>query len=135
MAGLQIGFNIGIERVGHILLLRDESALRLFLGKEAWKIGTDVSVAAGPVGSDVNVGLIVNDTMALTSIYSYSMAKGAYIGVSLNGNLIKVRDDWNKEFYGSNMKLKEILNNFTNVSTNEEYIRLANALNQHCQTH
>jgi len=132
-AGTQIGFNIGIETVDHILLLRDEPALKLFLSKEAWNLGTDVSIAAGPVGGDINLGVIVNDAMRMTSVYSYSIAKGAYIGLSLNGSLMSVRGDWNEEFYGRKIKLNEILNNFSNVSKNDEYVSLINSLNECCR--
>jgi len=133
LKGVQIGLNIGIERVSYILLLRDESAMKLFLGKEAWKIGTDLSVAAGPVGGDLNAELFVNDTLIMEPVHSYAMAKGAYIGVSLNSSLITVRDDWNEEFYGRKMNLSEILNNYANVPKSEGYSSLITDLDEHCQ--
>jgi lipid-binding SYLF domain-containing protein len=132
LTGVQIGFDIGIERVDHILLLRDEHALKIF-EKEAWNIGTDVSIAAGPLGGDINLGVFLNDTKEMISVYAYSMAKGAYIGVSLNGGLIKIRHDWNKEFYGREMGLNEMFEK-SMPPTNKEYTSLVAALNECCRT-
>jgi len=130
LTGMQIGLDIGIERVDYILLLRDEHTVKMF-EKETWNIGTDISIAAGPLGGDINVGLILNDTKNMTSVYAYAMAKGAYIGVSLNGSLIKIRHDLNKEFYDRQMSLKEIFENPT-PPTNKEYRSLVSALNECC---
>jgi len=132
LTGIQIGLDIGIERVDYILLLRDEYALQMFQ-KDAWNIGTDISIAAGPLGGDINVGVILNDSKNITSIYAYAMAKGAYIGISLNGGLTKIRHDWNKEFYGREMTLKEIFENPT-PPTNKEFTSLISSLNECCRT-
>jgi len=132
LAGMQIGLDIGIERVDYILLLRDEHALKMF-EKEVWNIGTDISIAAGPLGGDINVGIILNDAKEMISVYAYAMAKGAYIGISLSGGLIKIRHDWNKEFYGREMSLKEIFENPT-LPTNKEFTSLISALNECCRT-
>jgi len=133
LTGLQIGFDIGVERVDHILLLRDELALKLFQSKGTWNIGTDISIAAGPLGGDINLGLIANDTKSITSLYSYSMAKGAYLGISLGGSWISVRDDWNEEFYGRKLNSKDILYANISVPQNTEYSSLVRVLDECCR--
>lgn len=134
LTGLQIGIDIGIERVDYVLLLRDELTLQMFQSKATWNIGSDISIAAGLIGGEINVGVIVDDNMATTTMYSYAIAKGAYIGFSLNGSWIKIRDDWNEEFYHRKMTGKEILFNYTDLPQNEEYQSLIRTLDEYCLT-
>jgi len=40
---------------------------------------------------------------------SYSVAKGAYIGLSFEGQIIMVRHDCNEEYYGKKVEVQKIL--------------------------
>lgn len=60
------------------------------------KLGADASVAMGPKGAGVEGAT----TTALSSdIYSFSMNRGLFAGVSFEGSLIYKRDDWNQGYY------------------------------------
>ena len=69
------------------------------------KLGTDVSVAVGLVG----IGVEAATTIQLADLYSFSRARGAYAGASLEGAVIHGREDLNEEFYGSRVSATEIV--------------------------
>jgi hypothetical protein len=45
----------------------------------------------------------------IAPIYTYSMSKGLYAGVSLDGKVIVTRPDVNEKFYGMSISAEEIL--------------------------
>jgi lipid-binding SYLF domain-containing protein len=132
VGGLQFGLNLGVERVDDILLLRDDAALNLLFEKGHFKLGADASIAVGPYGRDANMGVAMSgkDTK---SIYSYSFAKGAFVGLSLDGGSITVNDKVNEEFYGRKIPVRDILfSDIDNVSQNDDFLRLQQSLNDYC---
>jgi hypothetical protein len=66
------------------------------------KLGGDFSVAAGPVG----VGAATKGVTA--DIVSYARTKGAFVGVSLEGAVVKVSDRGNSEYYGKPVRPVDI---------------------------
>jgi lipid-binding SYLF domain-containing protein len=108
LAGVDIGLNIGIEKSDHIIILRDDTAIRTFASAGQLKLGLDVSVAAGPKGRDASVGLHVSDKGYAATV-AYSMAKGAYIGLSFEGQIITIRNDCNEQYYGEHVEAIKIL--------------------------
>jgi len=124
MGGVSIGFQIGMEKVEHIFILRNKEALKPFINDNQLKLGSDASFSIGPLGRDANIALNVNDK-GYAAIYSYSMAKGAYVGSSLEGQVIMVRDDCNEEYYGKKVSAKDILCDKVDfVPQEEEYLSL-----------
>jgi len=108
VGGLQIGFQVGIERVDDILLLHDDAAIKLFIENGHFKLGFDASLAIGTFGRDSNMGVVMSKGGESKSIYSYSFAKGAFIGLSLDGGTLSVDNKVNEEFYGRKIDIKEI---------------------------
>jgi lipid-binding SYLF domain-containing protein len=80
-----------------LLVITNEGGLQAFTGGKSFKLGADVSLAAGPVGRDVGVA---TDSRADASIYSYSMSRGLFAGVALSGSTINVNGDANKAYWG-----------------------------------
>ncbi|HEY8543004.1 MAG TPA: YSC84-related protein, partial [Pseudothermotoga sp.] len=60
------------------------------------------------------------------SIYSYSVSKGFFAGLSLQGSIVQVDDEANKQFYGSSVVASDLLK--TEPKT-KEAIDLVNYLN------
>jgi lipid-binding SYLF domain-containing protein len=58
----------------------------------AVKLGADVSVAAGPIGAGQAANLKAD-------FVSYSKAKGAFLGFSLEGSVLDVRGSLNNAYY------------------------------------
>jgi lipid-binding SYLF domain-containing protein len=106
LVGGSIGFQIGVQEVGLVLVITNEAGLQAFTGGKSFKLGADVSLAVGPVGRDAGAA---TDSRADASIYSYSMSKGLFAGVALSGSTINVNGDANKAYWGKPTEAKTAL--------------------------
>jgi lipid-binding SYLF domain-containing protein len=106
IVGGSIGLQIGVKEVGLVLVITNEAGLQVFTGGQSFKLGGDVSIAAGPVGRDAEAA---TDTRAAASIYSYSMSKGLFAGLTLSGSTINVSRDANKAYWGKETDAKTAL--------------------------
>ncbi len=95
--GLQIGAGAGEI----IMMVRTQKAVDA-LFTSSFKVGGDVSAAVGPVGTGVKSNIMAD-------ILSFSRNKGAYIGISLEGSVIKTRDKWNEAYYGKALSPIDII--------------------------
>ena len=111
LVGGSFGFQIGVQEVGLVLVITNESGLQAFTGGKGFKLGADVSIAAGPVGRDAGAA---TDSRVDASIYSYSMSKGLFAGVALSGSTINVNGDANKAYWGKPTEAKTALANPAN---------------------
>ncbi len=85
LTGGSVGWQAGIQSTDVILVLRSrESVANLMQGKLT--VGADATVAAGPVGRQVSAA---TDLPMNAEIYSYSRSRGAFLGVSLDGSVLK----------------------------------------------
>jgi lipid-binding SYLF domain-containing protein len=127
LGGMSVGFQVGMQKTEHIIVLRDENVLKTFTSKGELKFGGDVSFAIGPLGRDANVSINVSNK-GTAAMHSYSMSKGAYIGASLEGEVITIRNDCNEEYYGKKVTAEDIL--FGNVEPlqDNEYNLLCQSL-------
>jgi len=108
LIGVDIGLNIGVEKSNHVIILRDDSAVRAFASVGQLKLGVDASIAVGPIGRDTSAALSVGDK-GYATMSSYSMSKGAYLGLSFEGQIVTVRNDCNEQYYGKKVNALEIL--------------------------
>jgi SH3 domain-containing YSC84-like protein 1 len=84
ITGGSIGYQIGVQSTDLILVFRTpQSVANLMNG--TIKIGVDASAAAGPVGRQASAA---TDLPLEAEILSYSRARGAFIGVSIDGSSI-----------------------------------------------
>ena len=86
------GLQIGGESAEVIMMIRTQKALDSLYTTE-FKLGGDVSVAAGPIGK----GAKANVTAA---VLSFAKSKGLFAGLSMEGSVLKVSDKSNKDYYG-----------------------------------
>ena len=98
LVGGSIGFQIGVQEVGLVLVITNEAGLQAFTGGKSFRLGADVSIAAGPVGRDAGAA---TDSRVDASIYSYSMSRGLFAGVTLSGSTINVNGDANMAYWGT----------------------------------
>jgi lipid-binding SYLF domain-containing protein len=96
-----IGLQAGAESSEMVALVLTDKGLNSFLSS-GFKLGGDVSVAAGPVGA--GTGAPVNADMVV-----YVRAKGLYAGLNLNGTAVSVDDKGNTAFYGHPVMPVDIL--------------------------
>lgn len=99
---VSFGLQIGAESSEVIIQIRTQRGLESLYGT-SFKLGGDTSVAVGPVG----VGAAAKGVTA--DLVSFSRTKGAYAGLSLDGSVIKVNDDFNKDYYGKTVRPVDIL--------------------------
>jgi lipid-binding SYLF domain-containing protein len=100
LSGASIGIQIGAQSVGLVLVITNEAGLRAFTGGNSFKLGADVAVAAGPVGRDASAA---TDSRAKASIYSYSMSKGLFAGMSFEGSVLNQNRDANRAYWGRDL--------------------------------
>jgi lipid-binding SYLF domain-containing protein len=98
IVGGSFGLQIGLKEVGLVLVITNEAGLRAFTGGNSFKLGGDISIAAGPVGRDAEAA---TDSTVKASIYSYSMSRGIFAGIALSGSTINVNKDANKAYWKS----------------------------------
>lgn len=125
VGGLQIGFNIGVEKVDHIIFIRDENVINKF--HSGIRLGGDISLSVGPLGRDANIGLTLNDKGVISNV-SYSMSKGAYLGFALEGSVITIRNDCNEQYFGNKWDVLEILNGTAKPPFDADFTALCKAL-------
>ncbi|KAK7265491.1 hypothetical protein RJT34_33111 [Clitoria ternatea] len=97
--GLGWGAQIGGELMDFIIVLHDMKAVKTFCSRMHLSLGAGCSAAAGPVGRVLEADFRAGDRGS-GMCYTYSCSKGAFVGVSLEGNVVATRMDANLRFYG-----------------------------------
>lgn len=105
IGGLTIGPQIGGQAIDIVLVVMNEKGLNSLLQSKS-TLGGDAGVALGPVGRNATAS---TDLGFQAEIYSYSRAKGLYIGLSLKGAVVTPDAAANREYYGSAYAAKDIL--------------------------
>ena len=124
LVGGSFGLQIGVQEVGMVLVVVNDAGLQAFTGGQSFKLGADVGIAAGPVGRDLEAA---TDSRADASIYSYSMSRGLFAGISLSGSTINVNGDANLAHYGRATDAKTAL---ASPATSSEVRQLTNELDK-----
>jgi len=105
ITGGSIGWQAGVEEVDLILLVMNEEGMNKLLTDKV-KIGADISAAAGPVGRKVEAS---TDALMGAQILSWSRARGAFAGASLEGLALDQDEDDNAVLYGKPVEARDIL--------------------------
>ena len=105
LEGGSFGLQIGGEATDFVLLVMNERGASGILSSKV-KLGGDASVAAGPVGRTASAE---SDVTLRAEILSYSRARGAFAGVSLEGSTIRPDNDANRRIYGEKVSARDIV--------------------------
>jgi SH3 domain-containing YSC84-like protein 1 len=105
LEGGSFGFQIGGEATDFVLLIMNERGASGILTSKV-KLGADASVAAGPVGRTASAE---TDATLRADILSYSRARGAFVGVALEGSTVRPDNGANKQIYGQDIAAREIV--------------------------
>jgi len=105
LEGGSFGFQIGGEATDFVLLVMNERGASGILSSKV-KLGADASAAAGPVGRTTSAE---TDATLRADLLSYSRARGAFIGVSLEGSTIRPDNGENRQIYGQELSAREIV--------------------------
>jgi len=102
--GAGFGLQIGAQVTEFVMVLNTDAAVQAFSRNVNVTLGGDISVAAGPIGRNAEIGI-----MPVAAIYTYSRSQGLFAGVSLEGTVIGTRNDANAEYYGHRVTPEEVL--------------------------
>jgi len=109
---ISVGPQIGIQSIALVLVISNERGMEGFM-EDNFTLGGTASIAAGPLGRSLSAD---TDYKFKASIYSYSISKGAYIGVTFQGSAIEEDSKANELFYGKNVSNRNILKNKITVN-------------------
>jgi lipid-binding SYLF domain-containing protein len=105
MTGGSIGWQIGAQSVDLVLLVMNRQGVDDLLSNK-FKIGGNLSLAAGPVGRAAEAS---TDAKFSSQILAYSRAKGLFAGATLEGSGMPADDDDNADLYGGEASLRDIV--------------------------
>lgn len=96
-----IGLQAGAQAAEMVALVMTDKALNSLLST-SFKLGGDVSIAAGPIGGGAGAPIT-------SDIVTYTRAKGLYGGINLDGTVITLDDGKNRAYYGREATPVDIL--------------------------
>jgi lipid-binding SYLF domain-containing protein len=105
ISGGNWGLQIGVETVDLVMIIQNEKGMQKLLSSN-FHLGADASAAAGPVGRHAEAG---TDWKMDTEILTYSRAKGAFAGLTLEGASIRQDNDSRHAMYGRNVTTRALL--------------------------
>jgi len=109
MGGVAWGALIGAQVSDHVFLLMTDAAVEMMFSNNGnIQLGADIGVAVGPLGRalEADIGAAPGN---VAPIYTYSLSKGFYAGISFDGKVIATRNRVNERFYGRTVTGMEIL--------------------------
>lgn len=110
LTGGSVGWQIGAQSSDIVLAFSNSKSVDGIL-KGKFALGADASIAAGPVGGGTE---LATDIQLRSEIYSWSKSRGLFAGVALDGTIITIDHDSNHDYYGSEIKPRDILSNDDN---------------------
>src|SRR6202045_2435407 len=105
ISGGSWGLQIGVEAVDVVLIIQNHKGMQRLLSSN-FQIGGDASAAAGPVGRHAEAG---TDWKMDTEILTYSRAKGAFAGLTLEGASLRQDNDSRRAMYGRKVTTRALL--------------------------
>ena len=107
VGGASVGFQIGGQSADVVMLIMNESGIKHLLA-DRFTIGGEATATAGPVGRTAQAA---TDAQMRAQILSWSRSRGLFVGLALDGSVVKPNQDANERLYGQETSGKEILVN------------------------
>jgi len=101
VGAVSFGLQIGGESAETVILAMTQKAVDSLYTSSA-KLGGDTSFAVGPVGAGAKSNVMAD-------FIAFSMSKGAYVGLNLEGSVVKVRDSLNAAYYDKEVSPVQII--------------------------
>jgi lipid-binding SYLF domain-containing protein len=99
------GLQIGIEVAEVVLFVMTDRALNAWLQDEV-KLGAQAGLTVLVVGSGAEAATTTHPGV---DVIAWAKAKGAYAGLTLEGSIIKPRNEWNTAYYGHPVSPRHVL--------------------------
>nr|WP_237251837.1 lipid-binding SYLF domain-containing protein [Thioalkalivibrio nitratireducens] len=101
LGAVSLGLQFGGEVAEVVMVAKTQRAVDSLFAS-AFRLGGDASVAAGPVGAGRRVTVTAD-------FISYARSQGAFMGMSLEGSMLRIRDDFNESYYGERLRPVQII--------------------------
>jgi lipid-binding SYLF domain-containing protein len=105
MGGGSWGTQFGVESVDLVMVVRGKAGMEKLLASK-FEMGRDASAAVGPVGRHSSEN---TDAKLNALILTYSRAKGAFLGMTFEGAVVRADDDSLHAMYGRRVTTSEAL--------------------------
>jgi lipid-binding SYLF domain-containing protein len=105
ITGGSFGLQIGGQEIGYVMLAMNHDGMQALMSGH-FKVGAGVDAAAGPVGREASA----STGWKAAALLSYSRAKGAYAGATLQGAELNQDHGATKSLYGQEASFDNILN-------------------------
>jgi lipid-binding SYLF domain-containing protein len=105
LAGGSFGLQLGGDSTDIVMLVMNENGMQKLLS-DKFKIGADITAAAGPVGRDAAAN---TDALARAEILSWSRTRGLFAGAALDGTVVERDGAEAAKLYGRQMNNHEII--------------------------
>ena len=99
-----VGLQAGVQDTELVLVIMNRRGLEKLLSNKV-TLGTDASVAAGPVGRTASAS---TDLQMTAEMLSYSRSKGIFAGIDLSGGSLRPDKDANARAYGANVTARDV---------------------------
>lgn len=128
LSGGSFGAQIGGQSVDLIMMVMNSQGMK-GLRSGHFKVGGEVSAAAGPVGRQASASAGWK-----AGILTYSRTKGAYAGATVKGAELQQDNSATKALYGHNVPFNQILNGKAAAPSNPQVQSFLSAIRQAEQT-
>jgi lipid-binding SYLF domain-containing protein len=106
MASGSVGLQIGASVSQIVLVVMTDAGMEAMLADKV-DVGGDASVAAGPVG--INVEAATTSTEFDKDIYAYGTGQGLFAGAAIEGAVLIPDEDANQLYYGEAATTREVI--------------------------
>ena len=124
MGGAGFGLQLGAEATELVLVLNNQKAVDAFEHGGNVTLGGTLSVAAGPVGRNLQ-----GDVAPTAAVYAYSRSEGGFAGIALQVATVAERKKANEDFYKRSVTPEELLSG--RILPPSRAQRMYRALNQY----
>jgi len=122
MASGSVGLQIGASVSQIVLVIMTDKGMEAMLADKV-NIGGDASVAAGPVGANVEAATTSTDMEQ--DIYAYGSGQGLFAGAAVEGAILIPDEDANQLYYGEAATTREIVQAGTVENDDADGLRAA----------
>ena len=105
IGGGSFGLQIGGQAADYVFLIMNPKGID-YLMRSKFTLGADAAIAAGPVG---RTGSADTDLRMKAEILSYSRTRGLFVGISLEGAVVRQDEDANEHVYGERVDARRLL--------------------------
>jgi SH3 domain-containing YSC84-like protein 1 len=100
-----VGLQIGAQQIDLVLLVMNQQGADRML-QDKVTLGTDASLAAGPVGRSASAA---TDAQLHAEVLSYSRAQGLFAGIDLSGGTLRPDTEADARAYGTGVTGQDIV--------------------------